>query len=102
MVLLKLKGLAYHLQYTVKIMDTRSCDDLLSCSLYNRHLLFSPFLCSDLTGMLSSLYLSSSLPQLDLYVCTGFPLVVRLFIEPHPDFGIFVVSKDNSSVRKKS
>jgi hypothetical protein len=54
MVLLKLKGLAYPLQYTMKIMDTHSCDDLLSCTLYTKHLLFYPFLCFDSTGMLSS------------------------------------------------
>jgi hypothetical protein len=102
MVLLKLKGLAYPLQYTVKIMDTHSCDGLLSCTLYTKHLLFSPFLCSDSTGMLSSSNLASTLPQLDLYACTGFPLAVRLPAEPHPDFGIFVVSKDTSSVETKN
>jgi hypothetical protein len=62
MVLLKIKGLAYPLQYTTKIMDTHSCDDLMSCTLYTIHLLFSPFLCSDLTRMLSSSNLASTLP----------------------------------------
>jgi len=95
---LKLKGLAYPLQYTAQIMDTHSCDGLLSCTLYTRHLLFSPFLCFDLTGMLSSLDLSSPLPQLDLRACIGFPIVVRLFAEPQLDFGISAVSKDTSSV----
>jgi hypothetical protein len=62
MVLLKLKGLGYLLQYTSKIMDIHSCDDLVSCTLYTRHLLFSHFLCFDSTIMLSSSNISSSLP----------------------------------------
>jgi hypothetical protein len=102
MVLLKLKGLAYPLQYTTKIMETHSCDGLLSCTLYTRHLLFSPFLCYNSTRMLSSSNIASSLPQLDLYACIGFPLDVRLSAEPHPDFGIVFVSKDTSSVATKN
>jgi hypothetical protein len=48
--------------------------------------------------MLSSSDLSSTLPQLDLYACIGFPLAIRFSAGLHPDFGIFVVSKDTSSV----
>jgi hypothetical protein len=102
MVLLKPKGLTYLFQYTAKIMDTRSCDDLLSCTLYIRHLLFSPFLCSDLNGMLSSSDLALALPQLDLYDFIGFPLTVRLPVGPHPDFGIYVVSKGTSSMETQN
>jgi len=98
MVLLKLKSLAYLLQYIAKIMDTHYCDVLLSYTLYTKHLLFSPFLCYDSTIMLSSPDLASSLPQLDLYACIGFPLAVRLLAGPHPDFGISAVSEDTSSV----
>ena len=79
-------------------METHSCDGLLSCTLYTRHLLFSPFLCSDLTRMLISSDLAPSLPQLDLYACIGFPLDVRFPPWPNPGFGISVVSKDTSSV----
>jgi hypothetical protein len=43
MVLFKPNGLEYPLQYTVKIMDTHFCDDLFSCTLYTRQVLFSPF-----------------------------------------------------------
>jgi hypothetical protein len=50
--------------------------------------------------MLSSLDLASTLPQLDLYACIGFPLAIRMPAGPHPDFGIYVVSKDTSSVEK--
>jgi hypothetical protein len=102
MVLLGPKGLAYPLQYTVKIMDTYSCDDLLSYTFYTIHLLFSPFLCSNLTGMLSSLDIASSLPKLDRYACIGFLLAVRLLAGPHPNFGIYVVSSDTSSVEKNN
>jgi hypothetical protein len=83
-------------------MDTHSCDDLLSYTLYTIHLLFSPFLCSDLTGMLSSSNLASSLPQVDLYACIGFPLAVRLPTKPHPDFGIFFYLKGYFKYGNKS
>jgi hypothetical protein len=94
MVLLKVKDLEYPLKYTAKIIYTHSCDDLLSYTLYNKHLLFSPFLCSDSTRMLISSYIASSLQQLDLYACTSFPLAVRLPVRPRPDFGISSFSKD--------
>jgi len=92
MVLLKLKSLAYPLQYISHIMDTHSCDGLLSYKLYTRHLLFSPFLCFNSTKMLISSDFSSTLPQLDLYACTSFLLTTMLFSEPRPGSGIFVVS----------
>lgn len=98
MFLLKIKGLEYPLQYIVQIMDTHSCDDLLSYTLYTRHLLFSPFLCSNSTGMLSYSNLASNIPQLDMYSCTSFPLAVRMLTESQPNFGISTVSKDTSSV----
>jgi hypothetical protein len=101
MVLLKIKGLAYLLQYTAQIMDNHSCDGLLSCTLYTRHLLFYPSIYSDSTGMLSYSDLDSSLPQLDLYSCTSFPLAAMLPIDPHPDFGIYAISRDTSSVETK-
>jgi hypothetical protein len=69
--LLKLKGLAYPLQYIAQIMDTHSCDGFLSCTLYTRHIFFYPFLYSDSTGMLSSSNLASTLPNLYLYACIG-------------------------------
>jgi hypothetical protein len=34
--------------------------------------------------MLSSSDLVSTLPQLDLYACTDFPLIVRFLAEPQP------------------
>jgi hypothetical protein len=102
MVLLKLKGLEYPLQCIAQIMDTHSHDGLLSCILYTKHLLFSPFRCYDSTRMLISSDLALALPQLDQYPCTGFPLYVRLSAEPHPDFGFYVFSKDTSSVEKEN
>jgi hypothetical protein len=102
MVLLNLKGLAYPLQYTTKIMDTHACYDLMSYTLYTIHILFSPFLYPDLTGMLGSSYPASTHPQLDLYACIGFLIIVRLPVGPHPDFQIYVVSKDTSSVETKN
>jgi hypothetical protein len=74
----------------------------VSCTLYTRYLLFSPFLFSYLTGMLSSSDRASSLPQLNLVACIGFHLAVRLPGGPHSDFRIFVVSKDTSSVETKN
>jgi hypothetical protein len=82
MVLLKIKGSIYPFQYTAQIMDNHSCDGLLFCTLYTRNVLFSLFLYSDLTRILSSSYISSALPQLDLCACTGFPLVLRPPAEP--------------------
>jgi hypothetical protein len=102
MVLLKIKGLAYPLQYTAQIMDTHSCDALQFYIMCTKHLPFSPYLYSDSTEMLSSSGLVSTLPQLDLSAYTDFPLTIRLLAEPQPDFGIFVVSKDTSSVAIKS
>jgi len=99
MVLLELNGFSYLLQYTLKIMGTHSCGDLLSCTLYIIHHLFSPFLCPGSTGMLSSSYLALALPHSDGY---AFTLVVRLPADPHLDFGIYVVSKDASSVETKN
>jgi hypothetical protein len=99
MILLKLKGLGI---YTLKIVNTLSCDGLLAYTLYTRHLLFSPFLYSLSTRMLSSSDIYSTLPQLDLYACTSFPLAVRIPTGPHPSFGIYIVSKDNSSVETKN
>jgi len=54
MVLLKIKGFSYPLQYIMQIMDIHSFDGLLSFTLYTRHLLLSPFLYYDSTIMLSS------------------------------------------------
>jgi hypothetical protein len=102
MVLLKIKDLAYLLLYTAQIMDTHSYDDLLSCIMYTKHLLFSPYLYSDSTEMLSSSDLVSALPQLDLSAYIDFPLTVRLLAGPQPDFGTFFVSKDTSNVAIKS
>jgi hypothetical protein len=102
MVLLKIKGLAYSLLYTTQIMGTHSCDGLLSCTLYTRHLIFSPFLYSDSTGMLSSSDFVSTLPQLNLYAFTRFLLIAMLHAKPQPRSGIFVVSRDTSSVETKN
>jgi hypothetical protein len=52
--------------------------------------------------MLGSLDIASTLPQLDLYACIVFPLTVRFPTGPHPNFGIFVFSKDTSSVATKN
>jgi hypothetical protein len=52
--------------------------------------------------MLISSGLVSAPPQLDLYACTDFPLVVRFLGEPQFDFGISIVSKDTSSVEKNN
>jgi hypothetical protein len=98
MVLLKLNNLEYPLQYITQIMDTHSCDGLFSSTLYTKHFLYSPFLYFDSTGTLISSYLVSVLPQLDLYACIGFLLAIRIPAGPHPHFGIYVVSKDTSSV----
>jgi hypothetical protein len=98
MVLLKIKGLAYPLQYTAQIMDTHSYDGLLYCTLYTKRVPFSPYLYSDSTKMLSSPGLASTLPQLDMFAYTDFPLIIRLFAEPHPDSEIYVASKDTSNV----
>jgi hypothetical protein len=52
--------------------------------------------------MLSSSNLSSTLPQLDLYACTSFPLAAMLLVEPQPGSRIYVISKDTSSVKIKN
>jgi hypothetical protein len=62
MVHLKINNLAYLLLYTAQTMDTHSYDDLLSFIVYTKHLLFSPYLYSDSTKMLSSSDLVSALP----------------------------------------
>jgi len=62
MVLLKTKGLKYPLQYTTQMMDTHSYDELISCTLYKRHLPFFPYLYSHSTKMLSYSGLASILP----------------------------------------
>jgi hypothetical protein len=98
----KIKDLAYLLLCTAQIMDTHSYDDLLYCIVYTRHLIFYPYPYSDSTGMLSSSDLVASLPQLDLSSYIDFPLTIRLIARPQPDFGTFVVSKDNSNVPIKS
>jgi hypothetical protein len=79
-------------------MDTHSYDGPMSFILYTRHLLFSPFLYFDSVGLLSSSNLTSTLPLLDLYACTGFPLAAMQLAEPQPGSGISVVSRDTSSV----
>jgi hypothetical protein len=86
----------------MKIMDTHSFDDILSCTLYTMHLPFSPFLCYNSTRMLSSSYLPSALPYMDLYACTSFPLAISIPTETHLDFEIYVFSKDTSSVEIKN
>jgi hypothetical protein len=79
-------------------MDTHSYDELISYTLYTRHLLSFLYLYYDFIEMLSSSNLVSSLPQLDMYTYTNFLLTVRLLVEPHPGSEIFSASKDTSSV----
>jgi hypothetical protein len=102
MVLLKIKNLAYLILYTSQIMDGHSYDDLISFIMYTIHLLFSPYLYSDLTEISSSSNLVSTLPQLDLSTYIDFPLTVRILAGPQPDFVNFVVLKDTSDVAIKS
>jgi hypothetical protein len=102
MVQMKIRGLTCLLLYTVKIMDTHSYDNLLSFIMYTMHLLFSHYLYSDSTEMLSFSCLLSSLPQLDLYAYIDFPLTAMLLARPQPRFGTFVFSKDTSNVPIKS
>jgi len=86
----------------MQITNTHSCDGIFSYTLYIKHLLFSPFLYSNSTRMLISSNIASSLPQLDLYACTGFLLGVRLPTEPQTDFGIYVVIKDTPGLETKN
>jgi hypothetical protein len=79
MVLLKINGLAYPILYTAQIMDTHSYDDLLSCTLYTKHLIFSPSLYSNSIGMLSS---SNQLL-----------LIVMLLEDPQPKYEIYDASR---------
>jgi hypothetical protein len=102
MVLLKIRGLLYPLIYTTQIMETHSYDDLLSCIMYTRHLLSSPYLYSDLIEMSNSSDLVSALPHLDLYIFTDFLLTVMLLAEPHPGSRIYSSLKDSSSVAIKN
>jgi hypothetical protein len=102
MVLLKIKGLTYPLQYTAQIMDTHSCDALQLCIMCTKHLPFSPYIYSDSTEMLISSGLASTLSQLDLSAYIDFPLIVRQITKSQLDSGIFFVSKDNSGVATES
>jgi hypothetical protein len=66
--------------------------------MYTRHLPSFHFPYSDSIEMSGSSDLLSSLPQLDLYAYIDSPPIERLLVNPHLDFGTFVVSKDTSSV----
>jgi len=102
MVLLKIKGLAYPLQYTAQIMDIHSCDALRFNIVCTKHLPFFPYLYSDSNKRLSSSGLVSTLPQLNLFAYIDFPLTIKLLVGPQPDIGTFFVSKDTSNVSTKS
>jgi hypothetical protein len=102
MVLSKIKDLAYPLLYTLKIMETHFYDGLMSCTLYTRHILFSPFLYYDSTRILISLYLVSTLIELHLSSYTDFPLIAMLLAKPQPGSGISPALRDTSSVVIKS
>jgi hypothetical protein len=65
-----------------EIMDTHSYDDLLSCIMYTKHLIFSPYLYSNSTEMLISSGLLSALQQLDLYAYIYFSLTIMLLVGP--------------------
>jgi hypothetical protein len=70
-------------------MDTHSCDNLLSCIIYAKHILFYPYLYFDSTEILISLGLLSAIPQLVMYAYIDFPLTAMLLARPHPKFGTF-------------
>jgi len=70
--------------------------------MYTKHIPYFPFPYSDSTEMLSYSSLLSTLPQIDLFSYTDFTLTARLLAKPRPDSGIFVASKDTSSVAIKS
>jgi hypothetical protein len=97
-ILPKINGLAYLLLYTVQTMDTRSYDDLMSYTLYTRHLPSFLYLYSNLIEMLISSNPIATLTKLDMYAYNNFPLTTRLLAWPQPGFEISAASKDISSV----
>jgi hypothetical protein len=96
-----IKDLACLLLYTAQIMDTHSYDELLSCIMYTKHILFSPYLYSNSTEMLISSGLLSALLKLDMYAYIDFPLTAMMLARPQPGFELFF-SKDTSNVAIKS
>jgi hypothetical protein len=102
MVLLCVKDSTFLSPITLQRWGTHSHDDLMFCIMCTRHIPSSLFPYSDLTEMLSSSYLLSALPQLDLYSYTSFPPIARLLARPHPEFQTFVTSMDTSNVEIKS
>jgi hypothetical protein len=97
-VLLLARGLEPLLPSTVQKLDIHSYDVLMSCITYAKQILFFLFPYSCSFEMSDSSDPPSTPLLLGLSTDTGFILDVGLLVEPLPDFGTFVVSKDTSSV----
>ena len=97
-VLLMAKGLAVMLPCTTRMLDIRSYGVLLSYIWYTKRLLFCPYLCSGLAGMLISSIPPSAPLWLDMSYDIGSLLVVGMLVEPLPVSKIFIVAMGISSV----
>jgi len=92
MVLLLANGLVLMLPCTVRKLDIHSYGVLVSYMWYTKQLLFSFFPYSGYTKMLSSSYPPSAHLLLDLSFDIGSLPVVRMYVEPMPEFENFDVS----------
>jgi hypothetical protein len=97
-VLMLAKGLAILLPCTVRMLGICSYGVLMFCMWYTKHILFFPYLCSGLPGMLSSSDPPSTPLWLDLSFDIGSLPIVGLLVDPLPGFETFVVAKGISSV----
>jgi hypothetical protein len=97
-VLMLEKGLAFLLPCTTQMLDIHSYDVLMFYIWYTKQILFCPYLCSSLAGMLSSSDPPSTPLWLDLSFDIGSLQVVGLSIEPLPVSKTYVVAMHISSV----
>ena len=93
-VLLMTKGLAVLLPCTARMLGIHSQGVLFSYMWYTKQLLFFPYLCSGLAGMLISLDPPSTPLGMDLSYDIGSLPVVGMPAEPLCKFETSIVSKD--------
>jgi hypothetical protein len=102
MVLLWEKDSVFLSPSTAQRLGTHSYDFLLLCIMCTIHFPSSPFPYFDSTEMSGSSDMLSSLPQLDLYSYTNFPLTARFHSRTQPEFETFVSLMDTSRVSIKN
>jgi hypothetical protein len=90
-VLLLARDFSFLLPCTTRTLGIRSCGVFLSCMWYIKQILSCPCPYSDLVEMLDSSDTPSIPLWLDLYYDIGFPLVVRMHVDPLLESKIFVV-----------